>query len=42
VIAEWLLVTNVGPEVSAARVGRWSAWRWLIESFFKLLKGHGQ
>jgi hypothetical protein len=42
VTAEWLLVTNVGPEVSAARIGRWYAWRWLIESFFKLLKGHGQ
>jgi hypothetical protein len=42
VIAEWLLVTNVGAEVSAARVGRWYAWRWLIESFFKLLKSHGQ
>jgi hypothetical protein len=42
VIAEWLLVTNVGPEVSAARVGQWYAWRWRIESFFKLLKSHGQ
>ena len=42
VLAEWLLVTNVGPEVSAAQVGRWYAWRWSIESFFKLLKGHGQ
>jgi hypothetical protein len=42
VLAEWLLVTNVGPEVSAARIGQWYAWRWLIESFFKLLKSHGQ
>jgi Transposase DDE domain len=42
VLAEWLLVTNVGPAVSAAQVGRWYAWRWRIESFFKLLKGHGQ
>ncbi len=42
VLAEWLLVTNVGPEVSAAQVGQWYAWRWLIESFFKLLKSHGQ
>jgi hypothetical protein len=42
VTAEWLLVTNVGPEVSAAVVGQWYAWRWLIESFFKLLKSHGQ
>ena len=42
VVAEWLLVTNVGPAVSAAQVGRWYAWRWRIESFFKLLKSHGQ
>jgi hypothetical protein len=42
VTAEWLLVTNVGPDVPAAQVGRWYAWRWRIESFFKLLKGHGQ
>ena len=42
VIAEWLLVTNVNPDVSAEQVGRWYAWRWLIESFFKLLKSHGQ
>lgn len=41
VTAEWLLVTNVGPEVSARQVGQWYAWRWRIESFFKLLKGHG-
>jgi hypothetical protein len=40
--AEWLLVTNVGSEVPAGRVGQWYAWRWRIESFFKLLKGHGQ
>jgi hypothetical protein len=42
VTAEWLLVTDVGPEVPPAQVGRWYAWRWRIESFFKLLKGHGQ
>jgi Transposase DDE domain len=40
--AQWLLVTNVGPEVGAAQVGQWYAWRWRIESFFKLLKSHGQ
>ena len=42
VVAQWLLVTNVAAAVSAERVGQWYAWRWLIESFFKLLKGHGQ
>ena len=42
VTAEWLLVTDVGPEVPPAQVGRWYAWRWRIESFFELLKGHGQ
>ena len=42
VTAEWLLVTNVGSEVSASQIGQWYAWRWRIESFYKLLKGHGQ
>jgi hypothetical protein len=42
VVAEWLLVTNVEAEVPAAQIGRWYAWRWQIESFFKLLKSHGQ
>ena len=41
VTAEWLLATNVGSEVSARQVGQWYAWRWKIETFFKLLKGHG-
>ena len=40
VTAEWLLVTNTA--VTAAQVSSWYAWRWRIESFFKLLKGHGQ
>ena len=39
--AEWLLVTNLGAEVSARQIGEWYAWRWRIESFFKLLKSHG-
>ncbi len=42
VTAEWLLATNVGPEIAARQVAQWYAWRWRIESFFKLLKGHGQ
>ncbi len=43
VLATWLLLTNVGPEVAdAATVALWYYWRWRIESFFKLLKSHGQ
>lgn len=42
VTAEWLLVTNAGADVPPARIGQWYAWRWRIESFFKLLKAHGQ
>lgn len=41
VLAEWLLFTNVGAEVSAAVVAQWYYWRWRIESFFKLLKSAG-
>lgn len=41
-VAEWLLLTNVPPEVDAATVALWYYWRWRIESYFKLLKGAGQ
>jgi hypothetical protein len=41
-LAEWLLLTNVPPEVGAAAIALWYYWRWRIESFFKLLKGAGQ
>ena len=41
-LAEWLLLTNVPPEVAAAEIALWYYWRWRIESFFKLLKGAGQ
>jgi hypothetical protein len=41
-VAEWLLLTNVPAEVSAAEVALWYYWRWRIESFFKLLKSSGQ
>jgi hypothetical protein len=41
-VAEWLLLTNVSPEVNAATVALWYYWRWRIESYFKLLKGAGQ
>jgi DDE family transposase len=41
-LAEWTLVTNVPTgEVPAAEIALWYYWRWRIESFFKLLKGHG-
>jgi hypothetical protein len=41
-VAQWLLLTNVPPEVEAATVALWYYWRWRIESFFKMLKGAGQ
>lgn len=41
-LAEWLLLTNVPPEVSAADVALWYYWRWRIECYFKLLKSAGQ
>jgi hypothetical protein len=41
-LAQWLLLTNVPPEVGAAEIALWYYWRWRIESFFKLLKGAGQ
>jgi hypothetical protein len=41
-LAEWLLVTNVPAEVTAATVALWYYWRWRIESYFKLLKSAGQ
>ena len=43
IVAEWTLLTNVrDDEVDAAEVGKWYYFRWRIESFFKLLKSHGQ
>jgi hypothetical protein len=43
VLAEWFLLTNVPPELAATdRIARCYYWRWHIESFFKLLKSHGQ
>ena len=41
-LAAWCLLTNLLAEVSAATVALWYYWRWRIESFFKLLKSHGQ
>jgi hypothetical protein len=43
VLAEWMLLSNVPPEwATAARLAFCYYWRWRIESFFKLLKSHGQ
>ena len=41
VLAEWFLFTNAGVEFDAATVGQWYAWRWGVESYFKLLKSAG-
>jgi len=43
VLAEWKLLANLPLEwASAELLARCYYWRWRIESFFKLLKGHGQ
>jgi hypothetical protein len=38
----WYLLTNVPVEVEVSQVALWYYWRWLIESYFKLLKSAGQ
>ena len=43
VVAQWTLLCNVfAASVSAYQIALWYYWRWLIETFFKLLKSHGQ
>jgi hypothetical protein len=43
VLAEWMLLSNVPKEwADAEKLAFCYYWRWRIESFFKLLKGHGQ
>lgn len=43
VLAAWLLLSNVPPEwATTEHLARCYYWRWRIESFFKLLKSHGQ
>jgi hypothetical protein len=42
VLAEWMLLTNAPKRVHAERLARCYYWRWRIESYFKLLKSHGQ
>jgi hypothetical protein len=41
-LATWLLLTNLPASVGAESVSLWYYWRWRIESFFKLMKSHGQ
>ena len=41
-LAQWLLLSNVAADVTAATLALWYYWRWRIESYFKLLKGAGQ
>lgn len=41
--AEWLLLTNAPSSLATAeKVAYCYYWRWRIESYFKLLKSHGQ
>jgi hypothetical protein len=43
IVAQWTLLCNVWEnEVSGQWIAFWYYWRWRIESFFKLLKSHGQ
>jgi Transposase DDE domain len=43
VLAEWMLLSNVPAAwATAAKLAFCYYWRWRIESYFKLLKGHGQ
>jgi len=42
VLAEWLLLSNVPTAHGAEALASWYAWRWRIESYFKLLKSAGQ
>ena len=43
VLAHWLLLSNLSANwATAADLARCYYWRWRIESFFKLLKSHGQ
>jgi hypothetical protein len=43
VLAEWMLLANVPRNwATTEHLARCYYWRWRIESFFKLLKSHGQ
>jgi hypothetical protein len=40
-LAQWLLLSNVPKEITTERLASWYYWRWLVETYFKLLKGAG-
>ncbi len=42
VLAQWMLLTNAAKCVHTEHPARCYYWRWRIESYFKLLKSHGQ
>ncbi|MCM2375168.1 IS4 family transposase [Aporhodopirellula aestuarii] len=43
VLAQWTLLCNVrDASINSYQVALWYYWRWLIETYFKLLKSHGQ
>lgn len=43
ILADWILLNNVPKEwATTEHIARCYYWRWRIESFFKLLKSHGQ
>jgi hypothetical protein len=43
VLAEWFLLSNMPIDLATAdKLAQCYYWRWRIESFFKLLKSHGQ
>ena len=43
VLAEWFLLSNAPPDwATTEHLAHCYYWRWRIESFFKLLKSHGQ
>lgn len=43
VLAQWTLLCNVcDASISGYQIALWYYWRWLIETYFKLLKSHGQ
>ncbi len=43
VLAQWTLLCNVfDASISSHQIALWYYWRWLIETYFKLLKSHGQ
>ena len=43
VLAQWTLLCNVfDKSISSYQIALWYYWRWLIETYFKLLKSHGQ